>query len=142
MWTRFDIFNVWDIISSCEFSNHFWWFQILKHAIFLLCKFFVLLCNFFHMVLCFYFPFCVLGYILIWLQVNHVMKFGHDVPLRWFMLFDLCVWTMIIVNINVVMDDIWIQSFFKNLSWMPSLLLCFWILCITSTTVVFLIFYA
>ncbi len=36
MWTRFKLFNVWDIISSCEFSNHFWWFGISKHMNFFL----------------------------------------------------------------------------------------------------------
>jgi hypothetical protein len=59
MWTGFDLFYIWDIISSCVFSNHFWWFEISEHIKFIVVKKNLMQILFMHIVVCILL--CVLG---------------------------------------------------------------------------------
>jgi hypothetical protein len=59
---EFKLFNVWDMIPSCGFSNQFWWFEIPKHTMFFyFTNFLHFYSSFLTLVWCCYFPFCVMG---------------------------------------------------------------------------------
>jgi hypothetical protein len=83
---QFKLFNVWDIVPSCEFSNHFWWFGISKHMISLLCKFYVL-CKkkkFAHSFVCSDFPFYVLLEFLLIIRESY-FEFKYDALVKMFL---------------------------------------------------------
>lgn len=86
MWIGFEIFHIWDIISSYVFSNHCWWFEIPKHTQVCSCKF----CTSFVCAHCYAsFMICFeLKFLRIW-QVNIYFDLEMKGHSRWFMLLGL-----------------------------------------------------
>ncbi len=81
-----------------------WWFEIIKHSVFMFCKFFLCLYIFsWYMVFVFWFL-CYWVWILMCCRWVH---FGLDLVyhLRFYLLCVVCVMTMIIIGVDVVMHD-------------------------------------
>jgi hypothetical protein len=105
-WTKFKLYNVWDILSSCGFSNHFWWFDILKHMIFLFCKFLMFYASFFAHGFVLFFILCFgLGFLLVVSELYFKSPKTNLV---------LCYVT---INFNFVLNIRFIYVLHENLVW-------------------------
>jgi len=102
MWTWLKILNVWDIISKCVILNHFWWFEILECMVFWCFAIFMdyvsIFCTW-----CFDFPYVF--WVLIFALLQVFWFGGYALFGRVVMLLSLCVWTTLVVVVDMVTHD-------------------------------------
>jgi hypothetical protein len=70
MWIWFQMFCVWDVISSFVISNNFWWFEISKYNVF------CLLCNCFICTWFLWFDLYLVFWAWIWSQLHVTLYFS------------------------------------------------------------------